>query len=90
MLVKEGKYLENLTTRAGLIEDIAQLPLSRGLRECFQYRDLTVNIAGHVAEITTGRSWELLVQERMSNGIHRGRRRRSLLDDQRHDPLNRI
>lgn len=58
-------WLENPTTRARLVEDIAHLPLSRGLRECFQYSDLSVTIASHVAEIITGTSWESLVQERI-------------------------
>jgi CubicO group peptidase (beta-lactamase class C family) len=50
---------------AGLVECIAHLPLSAGLRERFQYNNLTASLAGHIAEIVTGQSWEELVRQRI-------------------------
>ena len=58
-------WLENPLTRADLVERIAHLPLSTGFRERFQYNDLTVTVAGHVAEVITGESWEALVRKRI-------------------------
>lgn len=52
-------------SRAELVERLQHLELSCGFRERFQYNNLTVTAAGHVAERVTGRSWEDLVRERL-------------------------
>ena len=56
-------WLENVATRGELIAALEHLAPSAGFRERFQYNNLTVTAAAHVAEIVTGRSWEELVQE---------------------------
>lgn len=58
-------YFENPITRSQLVERMGHLPLSTGFRERFQYNDLTVTIAGHIAEIVTGQSWDRLVKQRI-------------------------
>ncbi|HEV8331153.1 MAG TPA: serine hydrolase [Steroidobacteraceae bacterium] len=55
----------NSTTRADLFARLRYLELSAGLRERFQYNNLTTTAAGHVAELITGRTWEQLIQERL-------------------------
>jgi CubicO group peptidase (beta-lactamase class C family) len=52
-------------TRAELVERLRHLELSHGFRERFQYNNLTVTAAGHIAEVITGQSWEALVRERL-------------------------
>lgn len=52
-------------TRAQLVEHIAHLDLSADFRRRFQYCNLTVTAAGHIAEVVAQRSWEALVQQRI-------------------------
>jgi CubicO group peptidase (beta-lactamase class C family) len=58
-------WAENPISRADLVSRLQHMPLSCGFRERFQYNNLTVVVAGHVAEVVTGSSWEALVQERI-------------------------
>lgn len=58
-------WKENLIGRADLVKRIAHLELSAGFRERFQYNNLTVTTAGHIAEVVTGQSWEELVRRRL-------------------------
>lgn len=51
--------------RAQLVERLVHLESSAGFRERFQYNNLTVTAAGHVAEAVTGCSWEELVTSRI-------------------------
>lgn len=55
----------NPMSRVELVERLRHLDLSAGFRERYQYNNLTVTMAGHVAEVVTGRSWEELVQKRI-------------------------
>jgi CubicO group peptidase (beta-lactamase class C family) len=57
--------IENPGGRAELVERLQHLELSSGFRERFQYNNLTVTVAGHVAERVAGRSWEEMVRERI-------------------------
>lgn len=57
--------MEELVSRKELVERLRYLELSAGFRERFQYNNLTVTAAGHIAEVVAGRSWEELVQERI-------------------------
>jgi CubicO group peptidase (beta-lactamase class C family) len=57
--------VENPISRADLVERLRYLEPSAGFRERFQYNNLTVTAAGHIAEILTARTWEELVQERI-------------------------
>lgn len=59
-------------SRTALIECIAHLPLSAGLRERFQYNNLTSSLAGHIAEVVTGERWETLVQQRILEPLRMG------------------
>jgi CubicO group peptidase (beta-lactamase class C family) len=52
-------------TRAELVERLRYLDLSAGLRERFQYSNVTTTVSGHIAEVITGRNWEDLVRERI-------------------------
>lgn len=53
------------TTRADLVARLAYLDLSADFRQRFQYCNLSVTAAGHVAEAITGKSWEALVRQRI-------------------------
>jgi CubicO group peptidase (beta-lactamase class C family) len=57
--------IENPISRAELVDQLQYLELSAGFRERFQYNNLTMTTAGHIAEIVTGQSWEDLVQQRI-------------------------
>jgi CubicO group peptidase (beta-lactamase class C family) len=61
----EWVWVENPISRAELVERLRHLPLSAGVRERFQYSDLTPTVAGHVAETIAGESWEDLIRSRM-------------------------
>lgn len=63
-------WWENPIGRAELVECFAHLPLSAGFRERFQYNNLTVTLAAHIAEIVTGETWENLVQEYIFDPLH--------------------
>ena len=52
-------------SRSELVSSLRHLELCAGFREKFQYNNLTVTAAGHVAEVITGKSWESLIQERI-------------------------
>jgi CubicO group peptidase (beta-lactamase class C family) len=66
-------WLENPITRAELVRLVRHLPMSGGFRERFQYSNLTPTIAGHVAEVVTGRGWDELMQQRIFTpiGMHK-------------------
>ena len=58
-------WMENPIIRAELVQRLRYLPQALGFRERFQYNNLTPTVAGHVAEVVTGRRWEELLQERI-------------------------
>ena len=58
-------WIDNPISRAELVSRMAHLPVNAGLREQFQYCNLTVAAAGHVAELVTGKGWEALIWERV-------------------------
>jgi CubicO group peptidase (beta-lactamase class C family) len=58
-------WIDNSTNRGDLVERLRYLELSSGLRERYQYNNLTVTASGYLAEQVTGRSWEDLVRERI-------------------------
>jgi CubicO group peptidase (beta-lactamase class C family) len=58
-------YIGNSEQRARLACRVEHLALSAGFRETFQYNNLTVVLAGHIAEIVTGSAWEDLVTTRI-------------------------
>lgn len=58
-------WIANPSNRSDLVDRLRHLELSAGFRERYQYNNLTVTTAGHVAEIVTGQSWENLVQQRL-------------------------
>jgi CubicO group peptidase (beta-lactamase class C family) len=61
--------IENPISRAELTEAVAHLELSSGFRERFQYNNITTTIAGHIAEVVTGETWEELVKTRIMDPI---------------------
>ena len=58
-------WLQNPISRAQIARCLQHLELAAPFRTRFQYNNLTVCTAGHIAEIVTGKSWEALVQERL-------------------------
>jgi CubicO group peptidase (beta-lactamase class C family) len=58
-------WYENQITRAELLEGLPFLRPSARFREKFQYNNLTVTLAGHVAEVAVGCPWEELVSDRL-------------------------
>ena len=76
-------WTENPQSRAQLVERLAHLELSAGFRERFQYNNLTVTAAGHIAEIVTGQSWEALVARRIFEPLGMRRSSFSALPEER-------
>jgi CubicO group peptidase (beta-lactamase class C family) len=58
-------WIGRKTDRAELVRALAFLDSSAGFRDRFQYNNLTVTAAGHVAEVLTGHRWEDLVRARI-------------------------
>jgi CubicO group peptidase (beta-lactamase class C family) len=52
-------------SRAELVRRLRFLPLSKDLREQFQYCNLGYLLAGHVVEVLSGTPWEEFVQSRL-------------------------
>ena len=57
--------LGNCATRPQILERLKDLEPSADFRQRFQYNNLTVTAAGHIAEIVTGKRWEDLAQQRI-------------------------
>jgi CubicO group peptidase (beta-lactamase class C family) len=58
-------WYENPMGRIELMKRMQYLDFSSGFRERFQYNNLTVTIAGAIAEIITGKTWNELINERI-------------------------
>lgn len=58
-------WLGAQVTRAELMQKLPLLELSADFRQRFQYCNLSAIVAGHVAEVVTGKRWEALVQQRI-------------------------
>src|SRR5690606_26345123 len=58
-------YANPSLSRAELVERLAHLPSSRGLRTAWQYNNLMFVLAGEVAARVGGASWEDLVRTRL-------------------------
>ncbi|HEY4214131.1 MAG TPA: serine hydrolase [Steroidobacteraceae bacterium] len=58
-------WMAHPISRAELVERLRYLEVSAGLRERFQYTNLTVIASGHIAEVVAGQTWEDLVRERL-------------------------
>jgi CubicO group peptidase (beta-lactamase class C family) len=58
-------WLGNPQSRTDLVRSAAHLQMSAAFRDRFQYSNLSVTIAGHVAERVTGQAWEELVARRL-------------------------
>ena len=56
-------------SRSELVGRLRYLELSAPFRDRFQYNNLHLATAGHIAEVITGRSWEDLMQERLFNPL---------------------
>ncbi|MFO1054945.1 MAG: serine hydrolase [Planctomycetota bacterium] len=59
--------------RADMVRRLRWLPLNHGLREEFQYNNLMLLTAGHLAERITGATWEQLVTQRIFEPLGMGR-----------------
>ena len=58
-------YGSGAMTRAELVNRIRHLPLSKTLREKWQYNNLLYMTAGYLVEVLTGDTWEEAVQKRL-------------------------
>jgi CubicO group peptidase (beta-lactamase class C family) len=58
-------WQDNPISRSELMKRLRHLELSAGFRQRFQYNNLTVTTAGHVAEVVTGKPWQDLIRERL-------------------------
>lgn len=58
-------WFDSELSGSALINRVRYLELSCGFRERFQYNNLTTAVAGHVAEVVTGRTWADLVREQI-------------------------
>ena len=58
-------WVGNRASRAELVARLAHVDLSADFRQRFQYSNVSVTAAGHVAEVVTGSSWETLVTQRI-------------------------
>ena len=65
-------WVEHEFPRAELVERLPYLELNAGFRERFQYNNLGVTLAGHVAETVTGETWESLLQSRVLDPLGMG------------------
>lgn len=58
-------YGDSGLSRAELVKRVAALEPTARFRSAFQYSNLMFVVAGHVAEVATGQSWEDLVRHRV-------------------------
>lgn len=58
-------WMENPITRSDLLRCLPHLPLALSFRDRYQYNNITPTLAGHVAEVVSGKSWEDLLRERL-------------------------
>jgi CubicO group peptidase (beta-lactamase class C family) len=58
-------YNNNTLTRASIVERLPFLEMSAPLRSTWQYNNIMYMTAGHVAELTAGKSWEDFTRERI-------------------------
>jgi CubicO group peptidase (beta-lactamase class C family) len=61
----EVLWMTGTFDRAELVRRMPHLGMSAGFREKFQYNNLNYAIAGHIAEVVTGLSFERLMTERL-------------------------
>jgi CubicO group peptidase (beta-lactamase class C family) len=72
-------------SRAELVRRLRFLPLSRDLRQAFQYCNLGYLVAGHAVEVLSGTPWEDFLRTRMLTPLGMDRSNLSV-DDMRADP----
>lgn len=58
-------YGERDLTLEEIARSLAHLPLSRQLRQTWQYNNLAYSTAGHITEVLTGQAWEEALQQRI-------------------------
>lgn len=58
-------YGEADLTLERIARSLAHLPLSRQLRQTWQYNNLAYSTAGHVTEVVTGKPWSEAMQQRV-------------------------
>jgi CubicO group peptidase (beta-lactamase class C family) len=72
-------------SRADMVRRLRFLPLSRDLRQVFQYCNLGYLVAGHVVDVTSGTAWEDYLRSRLLTPLGMGRSNLSV-DDMSADP----
>jgi len=75
-------YNNNESTRAELVERLAELELSADLRERFQYNNLMFMTAGYLAGRLTDKTWEEVMRERLFGPLGMERTNFSVSDSQ--------
>jgi CubicO group peptidase (beta-lactamase class C family) len=56
---------QSYLTEKMLIEDLSKLSFPYGFRGCFAYQNLLYNIASHIIETNTGKSWDYFIKENL-------------------------
>jgi CubicO group peptidase (beta-lactamase class C family) len=72
-------------SRAELVRRLRFLPLSKDLRQAFQYCNLGYGLAGHVVEVISGTQWEDYLRTRLLTPLRMDRSKLSV-DDMLADP----
>ena len=72
-------------SRAELVRGLRFMPLSKDLRQEFQYCNLGYLVAGHVVDVLSGASWEDFLRSRLLTPLRMDRSNLSV-DELRADP----
>lgn len=76
-------------TRGELVSRLRHLPLSKDIRQEFQYCNLGYVTAGHLIEVVTGMTWEDYVGLRLLKPLGMDRSRLSVVDTQRAEDFSK-
>ncbi|MGH2811265.1 MAG: serine hydrolase [Actinomycetota bacterium] len=76
-------------TRAEIVSRLRHLPLSKDIRQDFQYCNLGYVTAGYLVEVVTGMSWEEYVSTRLLKPLGMDQTNFSVLDSQRADDFSK-
>lgn len=76
-------------TRQELVTQLRHLPLSKDIRQVFQYCNLGYFTAGHLVEVVTGTSWEEYVKTRLLKPLGMDETNFSVHDSQRSEDHSR-
>lgn len=76
-------------TRADIVSRLRHLPLSKDIRQVFQYCNLGYVTAGHLIEVVTGMTWEEYVTTRLLKPLGMDHTNFSVYDSQRSEDFSK-